>query len=76
MGIASKAAGPVVRGVSMSDKTDSPVIIDFAEARQKRIHDINDARLEAMRGAFAKALPLAGPQPPSKSKKKRKKKPR
>lgn len=60
----------------MSAKTDLPVVIDFAEARQQRIHDINDARLEAMRSAFAKALPLAAAKPAAKSKKKRKKKPR
>lgn len=60
----------------MSDKTDLSVVVDFAEARQKRIHDINDSRLEAMRSAFAKALPLAGNKPAGKGKKKRKKKPR
>jgi len=67
---------PVIRGLSMSDKTDSPIVVDFAEARQKRIHDIKDARLEAMRSAFAKALPLAADKSAGKSKKKRKKKPR
>jgi hypothetical protein len=53
----------------MSDKTDAGVI-DLADARRQRIHDIHDARLEAVRDAFARALPL----PKSRSKKKRGKK--
>ncbi|MEH6564842.1 MAG: hypothetical protein V7756_05905 [Halopseudomonas sp.] len=60
----------------MSDKTRTPVIVDLAEARRQRIHDIHDARLEAMRSAFAQALPLADTKSATKSRKKRKKKPR
>ena len=60
----------------MSDKSDSPVVVDFAEARRQRIHDIHDARLESMRSAFAKALPLAGAKSSGKGKKKLNKKPR
>jgi hypothetical protein len=60
----------------MSDESDSAVIIDLAEARRERIHDIRDAKLDAMRSAFAKALPLAGNKPAAKKSKKRKKKPR
>ena len=60
----------------MSDKTDSPIVVDFVQARRERIHDIHDARLEDMRNAFAKALPLPGSKPSTKSKKKRSKKPR
>ncbi|MEH6687728.1 MAG: hypothetical protein V7693_10700 [Halopseudomonas sabulinigri] len=60
----------------MSEKTDAPVVVDLAEARQQRIHDIHDARLEAMRSAFAKALPLAGAKASGKAKKKTKNKPR
>ncbi|GAA6131757.1 hypothetical protein [Halopseudomonas sabulinigri] len=60
----------------MSDKSDSAVVIDFAEARRERIHDIHDAKLDAMRSAFAKALPLANGKAASKKGKKRKKKPR
>ncbi len=60
----------------MSDKSDSAVVIDLAEARRERIHDIRDAKLDAMRSAFAKALPLADGKPAAKKSKKRKKKPR
>ena len=60
----------------MSDKSDSAVVVDLAEARRERIHDIHDAKLEAMRSAFAKALPLASRKAASQKSKKRKKKPR
>ncbi|MEH6490521.1 hypothetical protein [Halopseudomonas sp.] len=60
----------------MSDKSDSAVVVDLAEARRERIHDINDAKLEAMRSAFAKAFPLANRKATSQKSKKRKKKPR
>lgn len=58
----------------MAENTDSPEVIDFAEARRQRIHDIHDARLEAMRAAFTRALPLASK--PAAKKRKKSKKPR
>ncbi|UJJ32170.1 hypothetical protein [Halopseudomonas maritima] len=42
----------------MTDENRSGDVIDLGEARRQRIHDIHDARLEAMRDAFARALPL------------------
>ncbi|ERI50359.1 hypothetical protein ACIGKL_20200 [Pseudomonas sp. NPDC077186] len=45
-------------------------LIDFAAERGKRIHDLNDKRLDEMRQAFEQALPLA------KAKKKPKHKPK
>ncbi|WP_321351916.1 hypothetical protein [Halopseudomonas oceani] len=58
----------------MTEKTVSPEVIDFAEARRQRIHDIHDARLEAMRAAFTRALPL--PSKAAGKKRKKSKKPR
>ncbi|MEL0168133.1 MAG: hypothetical protein VW877_08400 [Pseudomonadaceae bacterium] len=58
----------------MTEKTESSDVIDFAEARRQRIHDIHDARLEAMRAAFTRALPL--PSKPAAKKRKKSKKPR
>ncbi|WP_169338835.1 hypothetical protein [Pseudomonas cremoricolorata] len=34
-------------------------LIDFGAERAKRIHDINDKRLDDMRQAFEQAMPLA-----------------
>ncbi|VXC52868.1 conserved hypothetical protein [Pseudomonas sp. 8Z] len=45
-------------------------LIDFAAERDKRIHDLNDKRLNDMRQAFEQVLPL------SKGKKKSKGKPK
>ncbi len=42
----------------MSEENDVPAVIDFAEARQQRLHDIHEARLAKVRAAFEKALPL------------------
>ena len=33
-------------------------LIDFSAERAKRIHDLNDKRLEEMRKTFEQALPL------------------
>jgi hypothetical protein len=33
-------------------------LIDFGSERDKRIHDLNDKRLDEMRKAFEQALPL------------------
>ncbi|PIA71431.1 hypothetical protein [Pseudomonas sediminis] len=45
-------------------------LIDFAAERDKRIHDLNDKRLNEMRDVFEQVLPL------SKAKKKPKNKPK
>ncbi|WP_171030999.1 MULTISPECIES: hypothetical protein [Pseudomonas] len=34
-------------------------LIDFGAERAKRIHDLNDKRLDDMRKAFEQAMPLA-----------------
>jgi len=34
-------------------------LIDFGAERAKRIHDLNDKRLDEMRKAFEQAMPLA-----------------
>lgn len=57
----------------MTENSDAPVVIDLAEARRQRIHDIHDARLEAMRDAFARALPLPSGKTGAKKRKKGKK---
>ena len=51
----------------MSD--DGP--IDLAAERSKRIHELNDRRLEAMRQAFAAVLPLPGAKKKSAQKKRK-----
>lgn len=56
----------------MSGPDASVTVIDFAEARRDRLHDIHEARLLEVRKAFEKAFPL--PEPPSKKPRSRKKK--
>ena len=47
-------------------------LIDFASERSKRIHDINDKRLNDMRQVFEQVMPLgAGKKKPKKKPKKR-----
>ncbi|WP_178082526.1 hypothetical protein [Pseudomonas sp. AOB-7] len=46
-------------------------LIDFAAERGKRIHDLNDKRLDEMRQAFEQALPLAKAKKKSKGKPKK-----
>ena len=46
-------------------------LIDFSAEREKRIHDIKDKRLEAMREAFEQALPLGKPKNKAKGKSKK-----
>ncbi len=55
----------------MSDKT-AENIVDLSSERVRRVHDLNEKRLQTVRLAFANALPLA--QPVAKLKKKLKKK--
>ncbi|WP_455921377.1 hypothetical protein [Pseudomonas putida] len=45
-------------------------LIDFSAERAKRVHDLNDKRLNDMRQQFEQAMPLTG------GKKKPKKKPK
>ncbi|MCJ8170883.1 hypothetical protein [Atopomonas sediminilitoris] len=47
--------------------TDS--VIDFADAKAQRVHDLNEKRLQHVRAAFSAALPL----PKTSAAKKRKK---
>ena len=47
-------------------------IVDFSGERVRRVHDQNEKRLQAVRAAFAKALPLTSTR--SKATKKSKKK--
>lgn len=58
----------------MSDQPESAPVIDLAEARRSRLHDIHEARLFKVRAAFEKALPL--PAPPKPARKKKPKKPK
>lgn len=47
-------------------------IVDLSAERARRVHDLNEKRLQEVRGAFIKALPLA--KVAAKVKKKSKKK--
>ncbi|MGV8843621.1 MAG: hypothetical protein ACOH2I_10385 [Pseudomonas sp.] len=51
---------------------DDENLIDFAAERDKRVHDLKDKRLNEVRGAFERALPL--PKASKKAKGKPKKK--
>ena len=59
----------------MPESSESATVIDLAEARRDRQHDIHEARLAQVRSAFEKAFPLPGPAPAKKrgAKKKSKK---
>ena len=50
--------------------TTDKTVIDFQAERQQRLHDLHEKRLQAVRAAFEKALPL----PKSKNKAKKRKK--
>ena len=41
-------------------------LIDFSAERARRIHDLNDKRLEEMRKTFEQVLPLGKPKRKSK----------
>lgn len=47
-------------------------IVDFSGERERRTHDQNEKRLQAVRAAFAKALPLTKIKSSSKKKAKKK----
>ncbi|MDY7217975.1 hypothetical protein TOI97_00030 [Denitrificimonas sp. JX-1] len=55
----------------MSQKAEEN-IVDFVVERTRRVHDLNEKRLQEVRSAFVKALPLS--QISAKSKRKSKKK--
>lgn len=58
----------------MPTPSESAPVIDLAEARRDRRHEIHEARLEQVRSAFEKAFPLpAAPAKKRCSKKKAKK---
>ncbi|MET0610834.1 hypothetical protein [Pseudomonas caspiana] len=46
-------------------------LIDLGAERAKRVHDLNDKRLNEMRNAFEQAMPLAKAKKKSKSKPKK-----
>jgi hypothetical protein len=48
-------------------------IIDFSSERKRRVHDLNEKRLQNVRAAFVSVLPLSGvgAKPKKKIKKKR-----
>ncbi|GIZ11157.1 hypothetical protein [Pseudomonas sp. NCCP-436] len=47
-------------------------LIDFAAERDKRIHDLHDRRLDAMRQVFEQVLPLGKSRKKAKGKPKKK----
>lgn len=55
----------------MSEPSESATVVDLADARRDRLHDIHEARLLQVRSAFEKAFPL--PVPPAKKRRNRKK---
>ncbi len=55
----------------MSDETVEN-IIDLSGERARRVHDQNEKRLQSVRAAFAKALPLANVKASHKKKAKKK----
>lgn len=48
-------------------------VLDLSSERQRRVHDLNEKRLQNVRAAFVSVLPLsgAGAKPKIKTKKKR-----
>ncbi|QJD57645.1 hypothetical protein HG264_01335 [Pseudomonas sp. gcc21] len=60
----------------MSNEPDPTPVIDLVEARQRRRHDLYEARLNNMRARFEQALPLSSGSGKPKSRKARKKKPK
>ena len=51
--------------------SNDDTLIDFAAERDKRIHDLNDKRLNEMRQVFEQVLPLGKGRKKSKSKPKK-----
>ncbi len=59
----------------MSESSEPAAVIDLAEARRERLHDIHEARLAKVRDAFEKAFPLPA-APTTKKRSQKKKKPK
>ncbi|ALD97373.1 hypothetical protein ALP26_02122 [Pseudomonas savastanoi pv. glycinea] len=49
--------------------SDDAQLIDLGAERAKRIHDLNDKRLNEVRNAFEQAMPLSSKKPKKKPKK-------
>ncbi|KPY29199.1 hypothetical protein ALQ60_100417 [Pseudomonas syringae pv. papulans] len=49
--------------------SDDAQLIDLGAERAKRIHDLNDKRLNEVRNAFEQAMPLSNKKPKKKPKK-------
>ena len=47
-------------------------IVNFSDERARRLHDQNEKRLQSVRAAFVKALPLSSVKPSAKKKTKKK----
>ncbi|KOP59072.1 hypothetical protein NLO74_06700 [Pseudomonas tremae] len=48
---------------------DDEKLIDLGTERAKRVHDLNDKRLNEVRNAFEQAMPLSSKKPKKKPKK-------
>ncbi|EFW83051.1 hypothetical protein [Pseudomonas savastanoi] len=48
--------------------SDDAQLIDLGAERAKRIHDLNDKRLNEVRNAFEQAMPLSSKKPKKKPK--------
>ena len=57
--------------LAVSAMSNDDKLIDFAAERDKRIHDLNDKRLNEMRQVFEQVLPLGKGRKKSKSKPKK-----
>lgn len=51
--------------------SDDDKLIDLGAERAKRVHDLNDKRLNEVRNAFEQAMPLSAAKKPKKKPKKR-----
>ncbi|MCD5995871.1 hypothetical protein KDX38_20035 [Pseudomonas sp. CDFA 602] len=51
--------------------SDDDKLIDLGAERAKRVHDLNDKRLNEVRNAFEQAMPLSTAKKPKKKPKKR-----
>ncbi|KPW45574.1 hypothetical protein ALP99_03338 [Pseudomonas syringae pv. tomato] len=49
--------------------SDDEKLIDLGAERARRVHDLNDKRLNEVRNAFEQAMPLSGKKPKKKPKK-------
>ncbi|RMV72137.1 hypothetical protein ALP05_100466 [Pseudomonas caricapapayae] len=49
--------------------SDDEKLIDLGAERARRVHDLNDKRLNEVRNAFEQAMPLSSKKPKKKPKK-------